>query len=297
MWKFVRSQARTYIVRSLTLCCLGALAACGGGGGGSSSAAPTANAPPATPPPSTPPPSTPPATPPPTTTVLKLLALVSEGVQQQFADPDLRVVHMVSVANDVLADSGVDVEIELVHVEMVSYPDTAGATQALDDVTFARHSAFANTATLRNDVEADLVALIRPYANDGLCGYAWIGGYGTSGDFGNPVEADYAYSVVAANCSDYTLLHELGHNLGLAHSVREDVDGGTHSWAVGHGVDNDFVTIMASPTEFNAARLPRLSSPGLTCNGQPCGVPWDQPDGADAVRTLNQTAEQVAGYR
>ena len=69
----------------------------------------------------------------------------------------------------------------------------------LQDLTFARHAAFADTATLRDDVEADLVTLIRPYANDGLCGYAWIGGYGTGGDFGNPAEADYAYSV-AGSC-------------------------------------------------------------------------------------------------
>ena len=222
---------------------------------------------------------------------------MSPGVDDQYNDADLRLQHLFNTANNVAEDSGADVQFVMRHLEVVSYPDTISAPDALNDLTNGSHPSLANIANLRTDYEADLVVLFRPYANDGHCGYAWIGGYLREGDFSHPSEADYGYSVVAANCSDYTLLHELGHNLGLAHSRREDPEGGTHTYALGHGEDNDFVTIMASPTLFNATQLPYLSSPSLICNGTPCGVAHTEGDGADAVRVLNLTAPQVANYR
>ncbi len=278
-------------------------AACGGGGGGSSSAdEPSSTSTSAVTSAGPPPPATPPqppqqSPPPPPTTHIDVLALYTQGVADRFAEPELRINHLVNVANDVLAQNAVALTLVISRTERVDYPDDFGMVQALDDVTFARHIAFDPVGEWRDAANADLVVLLRPYANDGYCGYAWIGGHGTQGDFSNPAEADFGYSVVGANCSDYSLLHEIGHNLGLAHSRREDPQGGTFAYAVGHGVDNDFATIMASPNEFNAARLPRLASPDLVCNGQPCGVVHTAPDGADAVRTLNLTKSKVAGYR
>ncbi len=280
------------------------LAACGGGGGGGGGGN---NEPPASAPPQQPvaPATNPPRPePPPETeadtdvTEITLLALYTSGVEAQFVDPDLRIQHLVSVANDVLSQSGVALRFVLDHVEWVDYPDQHPVTQALDDLTFGTHASVAHVAALRDQTAADLVVLVRPYANDGYCGYAWIGGYQTDGDFSNQAEADFGYSVAAGNCSDYTLLHELGHNLGLAHSRREDPAGGTFGYALGYGMDSSFTTVMASPDEFGAPQLPRLSSPLLDCNGEPCGVDHANADsGADAVRTLNITKTQVAAYR
>jgi hypothetical protein len=219
-------------------------------------------------------------------------------VQTLYPDPDLRIQHLFNVANEVLATSGVDLELEIAHLERVDYPDGPGAVEALDAVTLATAPAFTSVATLRDNMAADVVVLFRPYATDGLCGYAWIGGYQTAGDFSNPAEQDFAYSTVAANCSDYTLLHELGHNLGLAHSRREDPQGGSLHYGAGHGSVNDFVTIMATPSEFNAAQLPLLANPALTCNDSPCGIPGaDAVNGADAVEAISISKDQVAGYR
>jgi len=231
-------------------------------------------------------------------TVLKVLGLYTPGVESHYADPDLRVQHLFNVANDVLQTSGVALELQLAHLERVDYPDGPGAQEALEAVTLATHTAFSTVAQLRDDTAADVVVLFRPYTGDGLCGYAWIGGYQTDGDFSNPAEPDFAYSTVAVDCSDYTLLHEVGHNLGLAHSRREDPDGGSLRHGAGHGAQNDFVTIMATASEFNAVRLPLLANPGLTCNGNPCGIPAaDDVNGADAVLALSISKDQVAGYR
>lgn len=294
----------TAVFRILTLSAILVATACGGGGGGGGGgSASTANAPPvatADTPLSAPPAPEPEIEPEPDppATEIKLLALYSPGVEEQFNSPDLRISHLVNVANDVVTNSGVELSFSLTHIEWVDYPDFTPAPQALDDLTFANHSAFAAVEQLRTTHEADLVVLFRSYANDGHCGYAWIGGFQTQGDFSNPAEADFGYSVVAANCSDYTLLHELGHNLGLAHSRRESSAGGTFDYATGYGMDDSFATIMASPDVFSAPQLPRLSSPALSCNDAPCGVVHtDSSAGSDAVRALNISKDQVAGYR
>jgi len=287
------------IILGASLC----LYACGGGGGGSAPASTSVSTTPTT---QTTTSNVATPQPPPvvagTTTQVKLLALYTDGVAAQFNSPDLRIAHLVNVANDVMSTSGVDIHFSLEHIEWVDYSDTIPITQALDDLTptnsNAGASGLAGVAALRNQVEADLVVLFRPYANDGHCGYAWIGGFGTQGDFSNPAEDDYGYSVVSSNCSDYTLVHELGHNLGLAHSRRESTEGGTFGYAVGYGMDREFVTIMASPTEFDAAQLPKLSSPSLICNTFPCGVDHtDSVAGSDAVRALNFSKDAVAAYR
>ncbi len=288
---------------ALVAACAVLLAACGGGGGGSSDAGGSNPTPTSTNNASQTTATGTSATPAEPVdaaalTRIKVLALVSEGVAEQFSEPDLRIDHLFHTTNAVLADNEVDLAFDVVHMEMVAYPDERNADAALDDVTFATHPAFAAVHALRDEVEADLVTLFRPYANDGRCGYAWVGGYQTEGDFSHPSQADYGYSVVAANCDDYTLLHELGHNLGLAHSRREDPDGGTYAYAVGHGEQGEFVTIMASPSEFSAPKLPRLSSPETMCQGAPCGVPHNDPSqGADAVRALTLAKDQVAAYR
>jgi len=227
-----------------------------------------------------------------------VLALYSESTSEIYADPVLRITHLVNVTNQLAADSGVRLDLELAYISPVNYPDGFSMTQALEAVTLTTDPAFADVPALREQYVADLVVLFRPYANDGLCGYAWVGGLNTEGDFSDSRQADYAFSTVAINCSDFTLAHEVGHNLGLAHSRREDPAGGSLAHGVGYGVDNDFVTIMASGNEFNAIKLPVLSSPSALCQGEPCGVNRNDPNaGADAVHALNIARDQIAAYR
>lgn len=292
---FIRRISARLILLSLTML----VAACGGGGGGSSAApAQTATTPNASDGPNADDNSNPaPQLPPAAAVEVKLLALYTAGVAAQYSDPVLRIQHVTNVANDVVSNSGADLQFTLAASQQIDYPDGLTMEQALEDLTHNQHAAFTQVSSLRDSYQADVVVLLRPYANDGRCGLAWVGGYQQNGDFSHPAEADFAFSVVASNCSDYTLLHELGHNLGLAHSRREDPDGGTYPYAVGYGEDNAFATIMATGSEFNAPRLPLLSSPAPLCQGQPCGIAFDQPQGADAVQTLAVSARQVAEYR
>ncbi len=297
------------LLKKLTPLTLALLTACGGSSGavsnGSATANPTSTDPTPTVTPTTAPPPEPDPDPEPESPVepdigenIRLLVLYSESSSDLYSDPVLRITHLVNVTNQLTADSHMPLDLEIAHIERVNYPDGFSMVDALEAVTLNTDAAFNSVPALRNEHEADLVVLFRPYANDGLCGYAWVGAQSSNGDFSDPRQADFGFSTVAINCSDYTLAHELGHNLGLVHSRQETPEGGSLAHGAGYGTRNGFATIMADASSFNAIKLPVLSSPASMCQGEPCGVDRADPiAGADAVHAVGVAKSQVANYR
>ena len=233
-------------------------------------------------------------------TSIDVMALYSTDADALYSGgAETRINQLIAVANQIYADSGVQITLRPVHYERVDYDPSADMDTALDALMNKTDPVFSGVDELRSRYGADLVMLFRPLADTAdRCGLAPVGGYKTDGYFAAERERQYAYSTIAIDCPvDLVVAHELGHNMGLTHSHVEDGTGGTFDFATGHGVQGEFVTVMAYPDAFNTAtRLPLFSSPALDCKGFSCGVAAGAPYAADAVQTLNLVRHQIAEY-
>lgn len=235
------------------------------------------------------------------TNTIDVLVLYNSDLAAQYSgDANTRIQHLINVTNQIYLDSNIDLELNLVHSQLVSYSTTGDSEVALNKMTNGE-APFQSISSMRETYGADMVVFMRPYdSSHNSCGIAWIGGYNSNGNMTS--WENYMMSHVSATtCGDYVTAHELGHNMGLRHSRLQDGSGGTFPYALGHGVVGDFTTIMAYQSSFNVdyvnGKIYKFSSPDLTCNGQPCGVNrGNASSGADAVYTLGITAPQIANF-
>ena len=215
-----------------------------------------------------------------------------------------RLDQLVALSNQAYRDSGIYINLRLVHAEQVNYSDTTTNSAALNALTYSSDPALANVASLRDTYGADLVSLIRPFnysTSGGSCGVGWVGGYN-----GQPISlyANYGYSVISDGrdvngsgyyCLDLTFTHELGHNMGSMHNRANSGSGtGAYPYAFGYGVNGTFGTVMS----FINPRIGKFSNPAITCaGGIACGVSEAVSDSANNALSLNNTRVAVANFR
>lgn len=222
---------------------------------------------------------------------------------------------MMEVTNNGYINSQISARVRLVGTVQVNYPDNTDNGDTLEKLTGTRtvpvDPAFNGLRAARDQYGADLVSLVRKFTrpeNNG-CGIAWLNGGGqrgvTAGNAGN------GYSVVSDGrspgtggttyfCSDDTLAHEMGHNMGAQHDRDTANSSGTlqygafaYSFGYKQGGAAGFHTIMAYGDEGQRGYLV-FSNPRISfCGGQLCGLA----DSADNARTLNQTIPIVAQFR
>ena len=215
-------------------------------------------------------------------TTIDVLALYASNTVS--FSPVERIVAMESYANQALANSQSNIRIRVVHIEELNIPDATA-----DDNTLEQLRTNQAALALRTKYGADLVTLITP--TDQYCGYAYLS-FGTDGQISSFYK-DYGFSVVGHSCTS-SLIHEIGHNLGLNHSIKQNAEGSVYPWGRGHGVDGNFATVMAYGSSFSANRIQFFSNPDIaSCNGLPCGVPIDQTNGAHSVLALAYAGPQI----
>ena len=211
-----------------------------------------------------------------------LLLLYDDFTANRYnGNPQAAMQSWVDNSNAAYQASQVDIQLRLVGLERYN----PSATNISAQLTEIRNSS--RVGQLRNQHGADFVALIA--SRDGnICG---IGNFA--------VRASAAFNVTGVQCGYLTLIHELGHNMGLAHSRRQGNDSGArYRYGIGYGVDNSFSTVMAYPQSFGTRnRLNRFSDPNRDCQGVRCGVPIGQSQEADAHTALNNVRNDIANFR
>lgn len=191
--------------------------------------------------------------------------------------PQTAIQGWVNQANGMYQNSGVDIQLRLVGT--LHHEEDGGDMGAV--LGNLKNDAWVNDR--RNEYGADFVTQVH---RTGACGVGYFA-----------VHRDWAFNVTGPGCGGQVLAHELGHNMGLAHSRRQGDQGGArHRYGIGYGVDGVFASIMAYPQAFNAPWASKFSSPYHSCNGLACGVPVGHGDEADASLALTQVRDEVAAF-
>lgn len=197
----------------------------------------------------------------------------------------------------VLDNSLVDINLRLVKSKMVQYKESESSQVDLQRLTSKDDGYMDDIHILRDTYGADLVALIGDIRDTG--GLGWL----LNWDKGLP---DYAFSVnsIRAVYDGYTLIHEMGHNMGAHHSRDQlsspaPAEGGLFKYSTGwRWIDSNgksYASVMTYPE--GSTRVPVFSNPDVLWNGVPTGSYTGNYAPADNARTLREIKNVIANYR
>lgn len=208
-----------------------------------------------------------------------------------------RILNAVAAANFAYVNSDVGIRLNVVGLHLTGYVETGDIAQSLTRLRGTSDGFMDEVHALRNQLGADLVALISEDTN--ACGIAYV--------MSNPSTsfAASAFSVTRQGCiANHTFAHEIGHNQGNAHD-RKNGNSSAYPYSFGYRTcDNiapsngqSFRTVMSY--SCSGSRLNYFSNPDVYYNGAPMGVDYayDPENSADNARSMNNTAPITAAFR
>ncbi|MCX4026124.1 carbohydrate binding domain-containing protein [Endozoicomonas sp. SM1973] len=236
-------------------------------------------------------------------TIVDVMVLYTDAATKTYKgrDIDARIASYISYANKAYANSSINLKLRLVHSEKLK----TNYYQTVNGYNLDGFRADSYVQKLRKEHGADIVTLVNlaERTNDGYitCGIGYVpqgyvSRYNSEGKFYYGASSQ-AYNLVGVDCGYNTFVHELGHNMGLGHSLKQKSVGGVYKWGRGYGEQGNFTTVMAYPYVFRATGLQQFSNPGLyKCNGRACGVEKTSYNGADSSENLNKLAKQISEF-
>ena len=216
---------------------------------------------------------------------------------------DASIVQQVESANTAFKDVGLGIELVNVGTYILG-DDSSLDGSAVLAASEARTGIFADLDSMLTR-QPDLFVHLSTKAVADTGGIATLNGGLNDGiiDYKNLYSKGNNFAVVAIDNSSTTLVHEVGHLMGVSHS-RKQAQGpitATFPWAVGYGINDNFTTIMAYESSFNDAFGMRFfSTPDRVCGGpnktkSACGIDAsDFINGAHSVKSLRVTALQIS---
>lgn len=213
------------------------------------------------------------------------------------------IANAVTLGNTSLANSSTSMQLNLVHSAEVSYTESGSSNTDLDRLTNTSDTYIDEIHTWRNTYKADIVTMFTFIEDTG--GLGWLLGYKS----GQP---QYAFSICRVQQVGwtYTMVHELGHNMGAHHHKQQTVQPGPtnwgsswseNTWSAGWkwttAASERYCCLMSYTSGYpdgqTYTRVAHFSNPSVTYGGYPTG---DAADG-DNARTLREMRLTLASYR
>ena len=190
--------------------------------------------------------------------------------------------------------------LELVHTAEVDYTELDTGDD-LDNLTYTSDGIMDNVHILRDTYAADLVILLGHISFTG--GLAWL--LNDSPENGGSPNYGFSLNRVQQASWTFTVVHEIGHNMGLGHSKIQNFQPGpgwydySAGWRWTGNDDGKYCSVMAYqsgsnyPDGISHARVPYFSNPSINHQETPTGNAAD----GDSARSLRETKMAVSGYR
>ena len=224
--------------------------------------------------------------------VFDVLALYTNGFAEAYPGDELvaQISYLAGVANTSYTNSEVDLTARVVGLREVDYSDNGEMTNALDDLTNGK-GVFSKVAALRNQLGADLVVLLRVFKDDNdACGLGW-----QMLSLNSSFEK-WAFSVVQVGmitqgssisyCTDQTLAHEMGHNMGCDHNAIY-ATGAVFKYSYGYCF-YPYKSVMAYCTSAET-RVSYFSNPNVSYDGIATGS-----EDANNARSINKVKQTIS---